>query len=182
MKHFACAKICLATLAATVLTTGCLNSEGEYNQLTEERDALAEEVTRARQENEILTAALKNIEEEKARLAAALKPYQPALAAGDAAGAPPATPTVDATADAAAQAGATGETTATEPAAPPTNPVHVAQRGDTLSNIATRYSTDMQTLLNLNPYLLRRNDYMVWENDNIQLPATTAPPAPAEVF
>ncbi|UQZ90135.1 hypothetical protein C4J81_13370 [Deltaproteobacteria bacterium Smac51] len=179
MKRFAFARICGCVLAASILTTGCLNSEGEYNRLTEERDALTTELATARRENEILTAALNNITQEKERLEAALSPYQPApaqAAGGDAAAAAAsagdAVVALAGDTDVIAQAadGAAGQTEGTAGQVTAGGKVHVAQRGDTLSNIATRYNTTLQELLALNPYLQRRNGYMVWENDNIQLP------------
>jgi LysM repeat protein len=171
MKRKFCAGICVLT--ASLLTPGCFNSEEEYRTLTEEVSALSAEMEAAKGEKEILAEALKNIEGEKARLKTALAPYEPAPAAGDGAAS---------TLDAAGAAGAPAEgTAATAPTAPPTasGRVHVAQRGDFLASLATRYNTDVQTLINLNPYLRQRTDYMVWENDHIQLPGLgTAAPAP----
>ncbi len=163
MKREIFAGICI--LSATSFLPGCLNSEEDYNNLTEEVAKLSAEMDATSREEEILKQALENIEREKERLLSELRPYEPGLSEADASAAPD-------------QAGGsqTGDASAA-PAAPPSGGVHVAQRGDTLSNIAIRYNTDMHTLLNLNPYLARRNDYMVWENDNIILPGGA--PAPA---
>lgn len=141
-----------------LLSSACFNSEGEYTQITEESADLLQTMETVRQEQEILLAAKANISQEKERLAAALKPYETAPAAGSAP-------------EGVALAGDSDPLAPAVPAAPGAGGrVHVAQPGDTLSNIAARYNTDVNALLNLNPYLLRRNSYMVWENDNIQLP------------
>lgn len=169
MKRNFFAGICVLT--AALLTPGCFNSEEEYNSLTEEVASLTAELETAHKEKEILVQALKNIEGEKARLKTALVPYEPAPAAGEGA----------ATAPDAAPAGGSAPLEGGAVAAPGAQAgsarVHVAQRGDTLSNIAIRYNTDMNTLLDLNPYLRQRNSFMVWEEDKIQLPGPTPPPA-----
>jgi LysM repeat protein len=160
MKRIFFAKMCVYVLTATMLTTACLNSESDYNDVTAEVDGLRTELETTRKENEILTAALANISQEKERLSAALQSYEPAPAAGEASSSGVALAGDRDAADSAA---------GSNPPAPGGR-VHVAQPGDTLSNIAARYQTDVNTLLALNPYLTRRNAQMVWESDNIQLP------------
>jgi LysM repeat protein len=75
-----------------------------------------------------------------------------------------------ATSVAATAAGAAAAAPAGPAAGAQANRVYVTRPGDVLSNIATRNNTTVETLLNLNPYLRNRRDYIIWENDKIKLP------------
>lgn len=141
-----------AAIALAGLSAGCQGSDGDFQRLSEQTDSLREELASATRENEILTAALENINGEKERLARALQ-------------------SAPAAAEAVALAG--GEPAPAEGApdlSEAVTKIYVAKRGDILFGIAARYNTTVQELLALNPYLMKRNGNMVWENDRIQLP------------
>ncbi|MDR2387921.1 MAG: LysM peptidoglycan-binding domain-containing protein [Deltaproteobacteria bacterium] len=144
--------ILLVFLALTlVLLTGCGGvSEEELNKLKAENQALATELDQEKSKSELLNRALTNSYRERDRLAdlinlqAQVVVPEPPLAE-DLTVSPTPSPTASAQ-------------------------TYLVQTGDTLSAIAQRHNTTTATLLTLNPYLMDRNNYMVWENDQIRLP------------
>ncbi|MGL4209396.1 MAG: LysM peptidoglycan-binding domain-containing protein [Candidatus Adiutrix sp.] len=140
------------TTGAMLMASACLNSEAEYKRLVEEKNSLAAELILARQENELLLKAQKNIFEKREAVQTLLSTQ--AFLALD--GATPVNPL----------------TGAGEPSSPPmaSGNLYRAQAGDTLSTIAARHNTSTDTLLRLNPQVARRNSQMVWVDDQIVLP------------
>jgi hypothetical protein len=148
-------------MAILALGTACSPvSEEEVDQLKSETEGLAFELGRLRQESEILDRALTNVYREKDRVLDRLN----ALESGAAL---PAEPEAGEAVALAPIEGAEGPAPEGAPAAPRTR---VAQRGDTLSQIAKDNNTTLQALLRLNPYLARRPDLMLMEEDVIVLP------------
>ncbi|MDR2302436.1 MAG: LysM peptidoglycan-binding domain-containing protein [Deltaproteobacteria bacterium] len=125
-------------------------SEEELNKLKAENQALEEELEQEKSKSELLNRALTNSYRERDRLADLInvqsqveEPIDPNL----------------------------GDLLAPIVEVPiPSSQTYTVQTGDTLSTIAQRHNTSTATLLALNPYLMDRNNYMVWENDKIRLP------------
>ncbi len=167
------------------LTPGCFNSESDYERLVEENNNLSAELAKATRENEILTQALNNIKQEQESLQLLLNESRSRLAEGgqspgaasQASGETPAfswdgwdwTPPPDAF-DPPAETPQTTAQTRPEPAAPAGERIYRPKSGDTLYTIARRNNTTLEALLELNPQLRRRNNYMIWETDKIKLP------------
>jgi nucleoid-associated protein YgaU len=159
-----------AVVLAVALAAGCSPvSDEEMERLRGETEALAAELTRLKSESEMLDRALTSVYREKDRvvdrlnaLAAGgpLEPEAPEGAEAPAAG-DPAAAGGDA---AAAGAEAAGPRPGTRP--------YTAQRGDTLSQIARRHNTTLQVMIDLNPRLASRPEYMVWESDILTVPNT----------
>lgn len=175
----------LSVLLAGLVSQGCFNPEKEYENVTSERDRLAEELEAASRENEILNQALDNIKKEQERLQLLLNkarsqqaaaasvntqptPLPPPLAGGS--------PTMnwggyewnlppDAPANVAAPP--VPQTTATSQ---PSGKTYRPKDGDVLSSIAARHNTTVEKLVELNPYLARRRNYMIHLTDTIVLP------------
>jgi LysM repeat protein len=146
-------------------------SDEEMERLRVETEALAAELSRLKNESELLDRALTNVYREKDRVVdrlnvlsgdpSALAEDAAAPAAGDAAGA-----AGDGTAPAGgAQPGAPGA--AGETAGRKT---HAVKSGDYLSGIASSNGTTVQELLRLNPYLASRPANVIWEGDQLILP------------
>lgn len=179
----------LIVLLAAALTTGCFNAESDYDRLQGEKADLAADLETAKQENEILTRALASIKQEQETLQALLRigrslsPGVPPSSGGAGVGLPPLAMNgqtapavvgveedddwVQPSAAAASRAPAPAPTPA--PAAP-SGRVYVTKPGDVLATIARRHNTTVDVLLELNPQIRNRRNYMIWENDKIQLP------------
>jgi hypothetical protein len=147
---------------ALVFTQGCSGvSEEDLNNLKRENEALANELEQERHQAEVLNRALTNVYKERDRLVDLLNTPSEEVAQENDQAAAGSTPPVTQ----ASGAAATGEGTQAA-----TSEIYLVQIGDTLSTIAQRHETTMAVLLSLNPYLMQRNNYMVWENDRIVLP------------
>jgi LysM repeat protein len=136
-------------------TLGCGGvSEEDLNKIKIENQSLEVELEQEKQQADILDRALTNAYKERDRLVDLLN--------AQAAGSPPTDTTAptdgtESTSTAGATQTAAGQT-------------YLVKTGDTLSVIAQKNNTTVSILLNLNPYLMDRNNYMVWENDKIRLP------------
>ncbi|MDR1312863.1 MAG: LysM peptidoglycan-binding domain-containing protein [Deltaproteobacteria bacterium] len=168
----------LAFMAAFALCACSSASDEEMGSLRVETEALAAELTRLKTESELLDRALTNVYREKDRVVDRLNALS-----GDLAVSPESPDSAVAGAEVGGQAPAAGEggrvaapaATAAERAPAPSPPpgrtkVYIAQKGDTLSQIAREHGTTIQAIVELNPRLANRNDYMVWERDSLILP------------
>ncbi|MDR2442963.1 MAG: LysM peptidoglycan-binding domain-containing protein [Deltaproteobacteria bacterium] len=145
-------KINLAIISAVILTAmvgwlpGCTGvSEEDIQKLREENQTLAVQLEMEKKEAEILNRALTNVYRERDRLVDLLSGPPPKLEE-----------------DTVAES---------ETGSEANRRVHVVKVGETLSVIASRYRTTVPILLDLNPFLMSRNNYMVWVNDRLALPA-----------
>lgn len=177
-------------LLAALTTQGCFNSESDYEALVTDRDRLAAELKTANRENEILNQSLDNINKEQEALQIMLntaRSHVAASAGGDtqAPALPPlagGSPTMtwggyDWTVPSDSQTGSNSASTATgtsssSPVASESaeKKIYRPKPGDVLSQIALRHNTTVEKLVELNPYLARRNNYMIWETDKIVVP------------
>lgn len=170
-----------------VTATGCFNSENEYDQIVKDRDEFAGQLTAAKAENEILKQSLANITAEQERLQRALDAERSRLTASampqgsGQASAPTASTGASASADSDdiwVEAPANqGTQTQLEIPAQPAQPqaassgrVYVVKPGDVLYYIAARNNTTVEAILELNPQLRNRRNYMIHEKEKIQLP------------
>jgi hypothetical protein len=140
-------------------------SEEELQSLRNETEALESELARLKTEADILNRALDNVYREKDRVLDRLDHLaNPQRHEGGGEGGA-ALPGLEGAGDpGAAQAPASG----------PTREYKV-KRGDTLSQIAKDHDTTTETLLRLNPSLANRPQWMVWENDVLNLPVAARP-------
>lgn len=177
--------VMLSVLLAGLVTQGCFNPEKEYENVTSERDTLAQELEAANRENEILTQALDNIKKEQERLQLLLNKAQRQQA--DAASAntqstPPPPPLAGGSPtmnwggyewnlppDAPSNVANT-PAPPTAAASQPSGRTYQPKSGDVLSSIAARHNTTVERLVELNPYLARRRNYMIHVTDTIVLP------------
>jgi len=188
----------LALLAALAAVTGCFTSDDEYQRLVEEKNALEAELAKANWENEILTRSLYNVQQEQESLQALLNVRTQPVATlpPGAQGASPGGSSAAAPNETAQQPQSGGGRTynpmdrysstpvygnADEPAdqdEPADNNTatdrpkrtYKPRSGDTLYGIATKFNTSLKTLVDLNPYLANRRNYMIWDTDVIVLP------------
>jgi hypothetical protein len=145
--------VSLLFVLSMALAPGCGGvSEEDLDNVRLENQSLELELEQERHKSEVLNRALTNAYRERDRLVDLLN-AQPETVR-------PPEP------DAAAAAGQASEGAAQTASAE----TYVVQAGDTLSTIAQRHNTTTAALLSLNPYLMDRNNYMVWENDKIRLP------------
>jgi LysM repeat protein len=138
-------------------------SEEEINRLKAETEALAEELGELRRESEILDKALTNVYREKDMIVDRLNSLSgeggpPQNLAGM-----PIYPNINGT------IAEDGTIVPSQEVQAPNPKIYKAQKGDTLSRIATMHNTTPQALIALNPFLTKRTDYMVWEEDFITL-------------
>jgi LysM repeat protein len=150
------------TLFALASCSGA--SEEEMTRLKAETEALAEELGELRRESEILNKALTNVYREKDTIVDRINSLS-----GD--GGPPQNlagmpiyPTITGTI--AEDGSVMGPV---EEPAPPVKKTYKVKKGDTLSQIAGAYDTTVQALITLNPFLERRTQNMVWEEDIITI-------------
>ena len=175
--------LCTAALVLAGLgAAGCFSSEAEYQALLEDNNTLSVELTEARRENEILGRALDDIKREQESLLLLLNAGKSNLTSGRASlptalqlgGGPP-----------QAAAPANEEPQAPRPPAPATPPpspappraaaqeggrIYVTRPGDVLTNIAQANRTTVARILELNPHLRSRRNYMIYDNERIRLP------------
>ncbi len=138
-------------VALCFMMSGCLDSEGDYQQLLEEKNALVQELDLAQKENEILNHVLADVTKEREILLATLNPQSAPVALDDGTSADPAS--------------------ASSVAMPtPSGKYHVVGKQDYLSKIAVQYGTNIGVLLELNPQIKTRRDYFVSEGERINLP------------
>jgi LysM repeat protein len=179
---------------------GCLNSEADFQALLEENATLSAELAEAHKENEILTRALADIRREQETLQLLLNAGKRGLSAGRAslplaALAPgedqasaatggdeeewqtPLEPTAEAVAGpASAPAVEAPATVAPVPAAPApaarssSGRYYITKPGDVLSHIAQENQTTVARLLELNPNLRNRRNYVIYNNERLRLP------------
>jgi len=184
--------ITFSVLLAGLFSQGCFNSQSDYDRLVTEKDTLAKELGAATRENEILSQALDNIKKEQERLQIMLneaRSQQNAATNPNTQPAPPLpplagdTPTInwggydwsippDALGNSSSNSGSI-ESTGAAQSAPPSEPsgrVYRPKSGDVLSGIAARHNTTVERLVELNPYLKHRNNYMIHLTDKIVLP------------
>jgi septal ring factor EnvC (AmiA/AmiB activator) len=137
-------------LAATLnLGVGCTSfSEDELKKLQEENEALAAELDMEKKEAEILNRALTSVYKERDRLVDLLNSSSPASVQSS-------------------QDNGEGDSEQPQQSA---RKVYQVKLGDTLSTIAKSHDTTVPILLRLNPFLMDRQNNMVWENDRIILP------------
>ena len=136
-------------IALCFMMGGCLDSESDYQQLLEEKNALVQELDLAQKENEILNNVLADVTKEREILLATLTPQSAPIALDDGTSAAPA---------------------ASTPLATPSGKYHVVGKQDYLSKIAVKYGTTIAVLLELNPQIKTRRDYFVSEGERISLP------------
>jgi LysM repeat protein len=122
-------------------------SEDDLDNLRLENQALEAELEQERRQAELLNRALTSVYKERDRLVDLLN-------------APPAPEE---------EAAAPEEAGSPQPVAGQAR-VYVVRSGDTLGAIAQRHGTTTAVLVSLNPFLGNRSNYMVWENDRINLP------------
>jgi LysM repeat protein len=186
------AGVVLAGLGAT----GCFNSEADFQALLEENATLSAELAEAHKENEILTRALADIKREQETLQLLLNAGKRGLNAGRAnlpqAVLPPGENQVPAATggdeeewqtplDPAAEAPAV-EAPAVQAAPVPAAPAarsssgsssgryYITKPGDVLSHIAQANQTTVAKLLELNPSLRNRRNYIIYNNERLRLP------------
>ena len=165
---------------ALISAAGCFNSESDYEQLVQEKEVLAAELATATRENEILTQALENIKQEQENLQILLNTSRSNLAAAGSAGAgsSPTLPPLSGDAPAFSWGGwdwtpppdAFDPPAQSETPAPSREKIYRPKPGDTLYTIARHHGTTLETLLELNPYLQQRRNYMIRDTDKIKLP------------
>jgi len=187
----------IAGIVLAVLgTAGCLKFETDLQALLEENNTLSEELAEARQENEILTRALDDIKREQEALQLLLNAGKSNLNAGRASPLPTAATAGEAEAPGEAddaewqtpQAPDELPPDASPPAAAPPAPVaalprppaaappavstrsYITKPGDVLSHIARANNTTVTRLLELNPNLRSRRNYVIYENERLRLP------------
>lgn len=182
-----------SALLAGLFSQGCFNSQSDYDLLVTDRDTLAEELAAANRENEILNQALDNIKKEQERLQILLNTARsqqaPAVVSNNTQQpAPPLSPLAGDTptmswggydwnlpSDTLANSNQpnTGPAAGAAPTSPPPasgEKIYRPRSGDVLSSIAARHNTTVERLVELNPYLARRNNYMIHLTDKIVLP------------
>ena len=143
------------------MTTGCFNSDEEYRNLVEEKDALAAELAKANHENDILNRALYNVRQEEDRL-------QDLLSAGNMPDLPMPTPSAG---GGSSPRLSSGQSAPAAPAATSTERrTYKTRPGDTLSTIANRNNTTVERLIELNPFLQQRRNFMIYDTDVLTLP------------
>lgn len=170
-------------MLALVVTFGCLNSEKDYELLVNENKSLAEGLQTVETENAILNRALDNIKIEKQSLQKSLDAIHNynriAVVANDGARAPlPPAQNVSGNEE-ADMVGDDYWVEASTPA-PAMRParggtggagkIYITQPNDVLSSIAEKHNTTTARLLELNPQIRNRRDYMIWADDEIVLP------------
>lgn len=173
----------MSLLLASLTSTGCLNSESDYQQLVEEKESLKAELAKATGENEILTEAMHNIRREQENLQILVNTVRSRINSETSSLAPGAAPLQPLTGDAPTISWGGWdwaippdafpnalENGSPSPAAPPGGRIYRPKPGDVLSTIAARHNTSVAELVRLNPYLQRRNNFMIWETDEIVLP------------
>jgi len=181
----------LGLILAALPAAGCFNSETDYERLVEEKEGLMAELTRANQEKEILNRALENIKREQERLQILLNTSRSSLAAagGTGTGLPPLPPLTgdapaiawdgeywgQAPAPAVTPPASVPRSAATAPASSTSSSAtgrrtYKPKDGDVLSSIAQRHNTTVDRLLELNPRIAQRRNYMIWTTDEIVLP------------
>ena len=162
---------------------GCYNSESDYQALLEENNTLIAELEEARKENEILTRALDNIKQEEEALQRLLNAGRQSLTAGRiprlSASSSSSAPVSQAQAPAAPdwteewQTPRPAESSSSAPAAgAEASPggYYVVKPGDVLLNIAIAHNTTVDKILELNPKLRSRRNFMIYDNDRLRMP------------
>lgn len=170
-----------SALLAGLFSQGCFNSQSDYDLLVAERDTLATELESANRENKILNQALDNVKKEQERLQIMLntaRSHQAAAVAPEPQPAPPPPPLAGETPTMnwggynwtlPPDAPANKPPSSTPPAAS-SGRTYRPKAGDVLSSIAARHNTTVERLVELNPYLERRRNYMIHLTDTIVLP------------
>ena len=170
-------------MLALVATFGCFNSEKDYELLVNKNKALAEDLEIVENENIILNRSLENIEAEKESLLRTLEAINSANRT-TAMNAQNASAQATPAAIAPAGGGSTdiGDDYWVEAQAPVIRKpvetatsneavkIYVTQPNDVLSTIAAKHNTTTNRLLELNPQLRNRRNYMIWANDKIRVP------------
>ncbi|MDR1677334.1 MAG: LysM peptidoglycan-binding domain-containing protein [Deltaproteobacteria bacterium] len=142
-----------------ILGQGCSGvSEEDLNNLKLENQALEAELELEKKQSEILNRSLTNVYKERDRLADLLN-----------APPPPPSPPIEENDQQTSQSPSGSQTTQTSQRRRG-NQTYIVQTGDTLSSVAQKHDTNIDTILKLNPYLRTRNNYMVWQNDRIIVP------------
>ena len=176
--------IAVVFLAGTV---GCVNSEADFQALLEENNALSAELVEVRQENEILSRALEDVKREQEELQLLFNAGKSKLNAGRVS--PPSglaaaggdqVPGGDRWEDdwqaPQPQAAIVPPPPPPAPASAPVSPpaqgtrVYITKDGDVLSNIARANNTTVARILELNPNLRNRRNYMIYANERLRLP------------
>ncbi|MDR2352606.1 MAG: LysM peptidoglycan-binding domain-containing protein, partial [Deltaproteobacteria bacterium] len=130
-------------------------SDEEVKRLRAENEALSQELMKLREEGRILDSALTNAYREKDRILALIKTIESGNPLPENWDNSTATPP---------------ETQPEATLAPPTPRVYKVQRGDNLSQIAKDNNITLPELLKLNPFLTRRPELLLMEEDLITLP------------
>lgn len=160
--------------------TGCFNSESEYEQVVSDRDSYAAQLAAAKEENEILKQALADVTAEQEKLQSLLDVERSRLVAGavplgtgggaTAPGVPPTPDTADDD-DIWVEPSTVPESEVQrDPPPASSGRVYVVKPGDVLYYIASRNNTTVEAILELNPQLRERRNYMIHENEKIRLP------------
>ena len=164
---------------------GCFSSEADFKALLEENNTLSAELEEVRRENEILNRALDDIKREQETLQLLLNAGKSNLNTGrlnpppvvrDAGG--DQVPGGDGSEDdwqTPRLPVAAGVPALPAPPAPVAAPaqvgrIYVTKAGDVLSNIARANDTTVARILELNPSLRNRRNYMIYANERLRLP------------
>lgn len=180
-----------SALLAGLFSQACFNSQSDYDQLVTDRDTLAEELASATRENEILIQSLDNIKKEQERLQILLNTARSQQTAAVSSNTQPAPPLPPLAGDSPTMswggydwslppdALSSSNQTSTSPAASPAptaspsasgEKIYRPRSGDVLSGIAARHNTTVERLIELNPYLANRRNYMIHLTDKIVVP------------
>lgn len=179
----------LPLLLAALTTSGCFNSESDYQEMVERKESLKTQLATATKENEILTEALNNIKKEQENLNILANTARSRISS-ESSLAPPTTAPLqpldgdqstiswggwewaippDALPD-TVDTNDRGSSSTTTTASSSGGRIYRPRQGDVLSIIASRNNTTVAELVRLNPYLKDRRGYMIWETDEILLP------------
>jgi LysM repeat protein len=168
------------SILSFLLAFFCLSCQGasdeELNRLKAETEALATELGELRREAEILDRALTNVYREKDMTVDRLNSLsgEGGEPPRDLAGMP-VYPTISGVAASPADDGLMTGVDAPVAPAPTANRTYVTKRGDTLYQIAAAHDVTMQSVVDLNPFLGKREGYMVWEEETLVMPPPQTP-------
>lgn len=173
----------MSLLLASLTSTGCLNSESDYQQLVEEKESLKAELATATRENEILTEAMHNIRREQENLQILVNTARSRISSETSNLPPNTVPLQPLTGDAPTISWGgwdwaippdafpnAVESDTPSSSASSSGRIYRPKSGDVLSTIAARHNTSVAELVRLNPYLKNRRGYMIRETDEIVLP------------
>lgn len=162
-----------------LLAGGCFKSESEYQEVVDRKEQLKNELAAATTENEILKTALDKINVEHQSLEGMVNAGRGSLtdglisSGGDSSSSPLPPPTDQEVVSWGGwewpippDSGSSGSRSSSSSS----GRVYKPKSGDVLSSIAERHNTTVRELVELNPFLKDRRNYMIRESDEIILP------------